>query len=65
VVNRAREAWGGFYSPSRESSRLGIRNPDMSDQPLWNPATKPDMAKRSDMSDQSLWNPAMRPDMSG
>jgi hypothetical protein len=28
-ANRASEAWGAFYSPPRESSRWGVRNPDM------------------------------------
>jgi hypothetical protein len=43
VANPAREAWGGgFYRPPRESSRLGVRNPDMSDNHLWNLAKKPD-----------------------
>jgi hypothetical protein len=29
--SRAREAWGTFYSPPRESSYWGVRNPDMSE----------------------------------
>jgi hypothetical protein len=43
----------------------------MSGHRLWNPATKPDNAKRLDISSQSLWNPtvesdkAERLDMSG
>jgi hypothetical protein len=39
-----RHGGGGFYSPPRESSRWGVRNPDLSDQPLWNPAWVPDMS---------------------
>jgi hypothetical protein len=30
VASRARDVWGAFYSPAREYSRWGVRNPDMS-----------------------------------
>jgi hypothetical protein len=54
---------GGFYSSPRESSRWGVRNPDMSESGsdmfghrLWNSAAKPDKGERPDNAE--------RPDMS-
>jgi hypothetical protein len=61
VSCRAREAWGAFYSPLRESSRWSVRNPDMSGQPLWNPAWGPDMSGLG----LSHWENLVRSDMSG
>jgi hypothetical protein len=29
VANRAERAWGSFYSPQKESSYWGVRDPDM------------------------------------
>jgi hypothetical protein len=65
VANPAREAWGAFYSPPRESSHWVSetrtclsRGPDMYDNRLWNPAKKLDKAGvTQDKTD--------RPDMSG
>jgi hypothetical protein len=64
VAHYAKEAWGTFYSPPRESSHwvseiqtCPDQGPDMSDNRLWNPSKKPDKtgvirdtADRSDMS---------------
>jgi hypothetical protein len=44
VANRAREVGRGFYIPPRESAHWGIRDPDMSSNPLLNPAWEPDMS---------------------
>jgi hypothetical protein len=30
VANQAREVWGAFYSPPRESARWGVRDPEIS-----------------------------------
>jgi hypothetical protein len=32
VVNRVKGAWTSFYSPQKESSRCGVKDPDMSGQ---------------------------------
>jgi hypothetical protein len=51
VVNRAKEARGGFYNP-QENLAVGVSEtrtcpgwwPDMFGQPLWNPTWGPDMS---------------------
>jgi hypothetical protein len=51
MTSHGREVWRAFYSP-QENLAIGVsetqtcsgRGPDMSGQPLWNPAWGPDMS---------------------